>query len=688
MPPNERVAKLLLRIQTEKAAIDKSKQDLRAFQREFTQFKAESEKTNRALEQQARGLQAQQRAALQASRETDRLSKEQRELAQDVERTTQALGKQAGAGGGRNLLQRVGSELKALPSQQLPGGLSTDVIGKLTNTLGGLGVAGTAAAAGIGAAVVALKASTAGIEQTVKAIIASQEAYYRALKTGTRESIQAAIDAQKIEIEITRGRVQEYQTLFRNLEAQIGTIGRGVADALDAGGARQLREETQRLEQELRDLEFGLGRMEQALESTEVATRSAEEAEKALADARQSVADQRIKTQLQAELQAVKLSAAAIQERIASINREQQAIFQIVKAGEASVALSNELTQRQRDLTTELMVLVEALPTAQAREKIQSFVDGLLNIPKTVGQVTNAIEALQKASADIANLKAEFFARTKEITDREQDALNKAIAERDRAVQEAEQRAADQRADLRFDEQTAELRHLQVIMRIRRSANRDIDRAIADRSAVALEEARQNKKDQLADQKEQYSNEQRELKRRNEVINRELKQATAQIRARYIEQTNEAKAAAIRALTIEQQKFAKELEIKTAAYQKLLTADQTAAANVINVHANYWQNALVLAQRAVTAISQANTTAAQVKRFGNPGGSTNRLPSLDTGGMVTRTGIALVHQNELVINPKRGQSAGNIQITITAANRRELHRQIDRKLDDFVVTSF
>ena len=378
----------------------------------------------------------------------------------------------AGQGRGRNTLQVIGSEVRALPAVPLGGNLSTDVIGKLTSTLGGLGVAGTAAALAIGATIVALKASTAGIEQSVKSIIASQEAYYRALKTGTEENVRAAIATQKIEIEITRSRVQEYQRLFTNLEAQVGTVGRGIADALDLGGARQLREETQKLEQELRDLEFGLSRLEAAADSTEVATRTLEEAEKELAKRRQSIVDQRIQTQLSAEMEAVNSTGMAIQERIKSLNLEQKLIFSIVRSGEASVELSEQLTQRSRDIVTLSEVLSRELPAALARD------------------AQNALEQLGQRAVELEAQHQDQMVQIKTQGDKQIESAEKALSKARANLVEFDAQQADKRTEIETDYRQSELKRT-------REFNKSLARLKEDGNRRLLELSRQLEQDQF-----------------------------------------------------------------------------------------------------------------------------------------------------------------------------------------------
>lgn len=374
--------------------------------------------------------------------------------------------------GRRNLLQTIGSEVRALPSVPLGGGLSTDVVGKLTATLGGLGAAGTAAALGIGAAIVALKSATAGIEQTVKAIIASQEEYYRALKTGTQESIQAAIEARKIEIDITRARIEEYQRLFANLESQVGTVGRGIADALNLGGARQLREETQKLEAELRNLEFGLGRLEQAAQDSDVATRSAAEAERKLAEERQRISDLRIQSTLAAELAIVDMTGEAVQKRLDAVNREMHTLLRFSRNVELSDEAVKGLSDRIQALAAESQVLADNLDAA--------------------------------LSKDAVNALAEFGQRAVELEAQHKDKLTQIVEQGNKQIQNAEQQLAKAREALaRFDAQQVEKQDkasadfMAKELERTRKFNRDMERAKEDSNRRLLQLSQKLEDDQF-----------------------------------------------------------------------------------------------------------------------------------------------------------------------------------------------
>lgn len=338
---DERAARLLLRFETSKADIDRTKKELTAMERGFESWAEEVRRLDSALLKQVTSLQkstaqalVQERATRSTAQSTTTLTGELAKLdrsralmaaaesaaklrketgdaekavaqlnaelmrmkatSREVEGAAAAFdsyGSAAGGKSGRNALQRFGVELRAMPAVPLAGNLSTDVFAKMITVLGGLNPVVLGVIGAVGGLIVGLNQLASSFGQTITSLINSQEEYYRALKTGTSESIKETITTKQLEVDILKARTKEYQDLFTQFEQQAGTVGRGIADALNIGNAGTLRKELQDLEAKLRDEEFALGRLNNALGSTDVANNDLAASEAELAAARAKAVD-------------------------------------------------------------------------------------------------------------------------------------------------------------------------------------------------------------------------------------------------------------------------------------------------------------------------------------------------------------------------------------------------------------
>lgn len=415
---DERIARVLLRFEIAKADIDRVKGHFTAFERQFDSFAKSSEASNRALEKQVLAMQRssieaakaaqsyaaagsatrtlqtelarmeRQRALNQAAEDAAKLALKTKDAEGAIKGLTARLREMKAtdteissaantfddlttAGGRRgrrsNAVTRFGMDVRALPAVPVADNLSTDVFGKLIAVFGSLNPAVLGVTALIGGLVVGLQVLGQEGGRAIQSLINSQEEYYRALKTGSTESIQAAIEAKRIEIDILRARVTEYQNLFKGLEEStlfsvgqidvaVGGVGRAIADGLNVGNIQTLRKELEELEAKLRDEEFAMSRLTGALGSTDVATNDMEAAEKALAETRAAARDkiatlQRQGAQLEADAQDQALDAfidRAIAERRANEDLErtleqqrsanQERLLAIEEAGQERIA--------------------------------------------------------------------------------------------------------------------------------------------------------------------------------------------------------------------------------------------------------------------------------------------------------------------------------------------------------------
>lgn len=699
----ERIARVLLSVGVDKRELTNTTKQLDTFNKtlkdlerqrglsKLAQDSASAVASGRSLRIETNKLRAElvkfgasEKEVERVAREFDRLT----ESARAAEKETAKVGRS------RNVLQRFGSEVRALPAVPLGGGISTDAIGKIVATLGGLNPVAIGAAAAVGALIIGLNSLSSNTKQVIEALIATQEEYFRAIKTGTRESIQEAINQKRVEIEILRARVAENLRVFQEFEANIGTVGRAVADVLDAGGARTLREETQRLEGELRAAEFGLGRLTGALNDTEVAARSAAEAEEQLAQRRQQILDQSLQTRLQTELQVAKLSADNIRERLSDLQREQEAIRAVQESGLASAELFGQLTDRLREIAVQQQVYTDALPRAEQIETAKRIFD---SIKKGIEEAVARVAEIKKIGQAIGELKDEFARAISEINIRLREQLAEAERDRAMAVSEARREAgiAEAEAVREAGLERAEIeRQSQLrIKQILRQSKFDEENAIQDRNAVALDAARRRRDQEVATENENRREQLRQLdqnlREQLRTIRRRLNEQLRTIDQRYQEQVRRAILAAQNSIRIETERYNRELAIKQQALAAVLNIERNGATQTLSVHGQYWQGAIQLATNAVNAIRSAlasagrsATVATLPPRTGSsaPG---NRIPSLASGGRILSDGLVYAHAGEMVLNPRRGQGTPPININGVGMTPKQVGRAVERALEDY-----
>lgn len=157
-------------------------------------------------------------------------------------------------------------------------------------SLAALGPAGIAAVAG-GVAVVALFGELANVydrtAEAARTLIATSREYYDIVLTGTSSDLDAAIEAKRQELEISRAYYEELNTVVETGYGQTRRVLGGwtelYLEATNAGGARELREARDEALEQLGREEFLLGRLEAARAAGVTAANDAAEAEERLA---------------------------------------------------------------------------------------------------------------------------------------------------------------------------------------------------------------------------------------------------------------------------------------------------------------------------------------------------------------------------------------------------------------------
>lgn len=655
-------------------------------------------------EQVSRGLNLRLKELGANAREVRKVTEEFTRLSKEAQKAADSAGGATGSTGGRksNAITAIGREIRALPAVPISGNLSTDVFGKMIAVLGGLSPVVLGVIAAVGGLIVGLNQLAASFGQTIQSLINTQEEYFRVLKTGTTESIQAAIESKRVEIEILRARVDEYQTLFAQFEAQAGGVGRAIADALNIGNVQTLRTELEGLEAKLRDEEFALSRMTGALGSLEVAQRSATAAQEEAARRLAATLDLIIDAGVQAQLAAATLdSTKALDERIKGLEYERNLLQERIRLGVISEEQADKYQQRIFQLTG----AIEALNGSARREVEQRERERLAIEAATKARERSIAqqEALAKAQDDAAKATESLNASLEKIATDARNKLADAARDREKALVDAEIDAQKARAEAVRDRETSitevtrkagidrekqEREHRKRLADINRRADLDLQVAIEDRDSVAQSriqreraEAIRTETDNYAEQRAEVDDNLREQTRTISMryaeqtanINARLNEQTAAINARYTEQVQQIYAAANAARQAEITSYQQRLATLAQFVQREVGISAQGAAALLGVQQQYWSAALQLASNALSTI---RATQAQGTQFRDntqiltrstqalARGTGRGMVSFATGGMITRTGAAMVHQGEIIMNPSRGQYPVNFAPTI------------------------
>lgn len=388
------------------------------------------------------------------ARSTKDAAAAQKGLQKDLEALNATQGEIEGAAGqfaqggsnAKNRLARAGSELRALPSTQIPGlGIGTDAIGnilRLGGALTGLSEKTAAvikitelltprfgaAAAGMlamGAVALAIAIPIAAIVLALKAVgdeAAKQAEVVTAIldaQRATREKINAGAtsgDLQKEIDELTTARDNEaaalasnqalYNEEFNTLEKRKQAISAGIDLTKLLSGAEQgLADDLDKGTALIVDYDAKIAELTRAMEEGETAANDAAAAELKLAE-------ERTKSVLE--------SANAAGQEVQFKQRANKATFE-------------QNTQRLQAIEDE-------------RAAIQAQLDVLVASGDTSEEVTSQIEKLN-GSLNSLGRESEYISSTALAASKARDAEKKAIQEREKALEEAQrkQEQADQK---------------------------------------------------------------------------------------------------------------------------------------------------------------------------------------------------------------------------------------------------
>jgi len=204
-----------------------------------------------------------------------------------------------GGGGGQGL----GSQIRSLPSIQIPGlGIGTDAIGNLVRVIERIppsALPAVAAVAALGVAVKVISDRVPDVTAGIRQITELDKKYYEARVSGTKDSINAIIEEKQLEQKVAQARLDDLKFVtqgYDELHNKVGSTFDGlieVAGALNAANFKDIREARLAYDQaneELKKANKELGLYNGLLDDNSVAVNTAAEAQKkAIEDGRQRI---------------------------------------------------------------------------------------------------------------------------------------------------------------------------------------------------------------------------------------------------------------------------------------------------------------------------------------------------------------------------------------------------------------
>lgn len=655
---------------------------------------------------------------------------------QGVERGLSSLAQVAGGGPAADAL-RLGADVTG----------ALDDIGGLKTALVSLGPVGIAAGLGIAAVSLALVEQNKIASETtagLKAIVERERQFYELRVAGTTNSIQAAVKAAEFEQKVAQARVDDLKVVEQGYKETAETLGIFTGAVIELGGAigvgglanvRDARVAYDEANKALAKATATTALYAGLLDDTSTATNDAAAAEAELLKQRQLLTDQLADVQISTLLKVNSLSEEAANKRLEEINLEITTLQQFIDSGTLSSEKTAELSTRITKLGQEAVTLnLNLLPLIQSREREAAAIEEqkrqLDETAAAAEKYTQTVASIESNNLEArASLAEAYGQKVEQIAQNAVDAAESALRQlqqrkadlaRDlaRAGEEADRQAAQDAIDQQIDAQREELKALRSyqdeVKRINRDGRRGDLEAIQDRDAVALDASQRQRQDALADAKEnlnidrreraianaQASADQRtqyarEREERFRKFNQDLADANAayqqdlalaaQKRAQDLARAAQQNAADNAALTA---KYNQQLALaRSAAVQEITLAQRTNAQILASDIAT--RNAqLALARQLLASVSGSGAAGSVPLGGGSGSGGSPYLapPSLDTGGRITRTGLAMVHRGEEIRNPKRGQTGGGgVNINLNGMMLKEVNARSKQQAIDVVV---
>ena len=754
MADTKRVVSVKLRFEFDKSTFANVRENTRALQQELARLDRQrtlSQAAADAAKFVAEGGSAQAAVARLNAELTklDATADEVRKVAREFDALRESAqnaadaASEVGEGGRRrpSRLTRLGTGLRGLPSVDLGGGISTDLIGKLVAVIGGLSpiaIGAAAAMAGLGLVLSGLTSQAKKAQEAAAQTLDAQERARLIIQTSSAEEIRAkraaaeanlarALEEERLATELSARFRQEIQNTYGALGLAVvefnKTLGTGSGElaAVDA--------DLKKAQDAVAAARAELNVYSAAMNDTSFAAKEAAENERRLAEARQKYLDAFVSAEVRALLEARNIqSTADLDKRVQSLREERQLYVDIISARGLSEEAQQAYLDKIRDIDAAVQVFTrrglvaeiqsrererEAIERAKrAREELIARQNAVAKAQVDAARAGDAYRAaLDKIAADASGkLAAAARERQKALVQAENDAIKAradALKTRDNALNEAARKAQENREKLERD-------HQKRLAEIQRRGALDYQRALEERDAVAAARAQEAAAEAAREEGERYSEQRAEINRalqeQTAQINARYQEQTAQINARlaeqraaidarYAEQVESIRAAAAQARAAEQQAYQQRLATLVQQLQEQTRISAQGAAAALGIQRQYWQGTLALVQQAAASVealraraSAASAATAQGARLTGPTraapaliGGTRGMRAFDTGGYITRTGAAVVHAGEYILNPARGQYPVNFAPTVNVSGsggveqiRQVLHAEVER----------
>jgi len=516
------------------------------------------------------------------------------------------------------------------------GGAATAVISELGGDLGVVTVAGGLAVAAISGIVLAAAAFKSELDKGSEGLgnaVTYVDDYYKAIEKGTTDSInlqlkelqgQQIINQEKEKtLQASYDAAHPKPNLTNGQDVDFGAALTSVFSDL-SGGGKQLNKDLEDTKTAVKENDIQQQALKAALGDSAIAANDAAAAEAKLQAARDKSAESSIQTAVKDQQLVSSGSSKAIEDRIAAINAERSAIYDQLSAHKVSeeeakklTARFTELSDEQKDLTSNILPLVQAREKETAAEKdaLKVAQDKLAADKK---QQADSVAAFDKYTTAVQS--AEDSAATARINANQklQDALvnaaQKAVDDANKALEQLTQKrqdnltsldrdlskedraAADQRLNDQIKEQRQEASDLQTHLdNLKQIRDRDASRERDDllnrnfRDLFALKEQKtqdlntendryskqEAQRQDAFNQQEQDQSHAQEISRRERLI--AYQQANQDAQKQYNIEIAAAQQAKTKAIQVAQQGYNRELQlINTNLIQKEMLLKQDA----------------------------------------------------------------------------------------------------------------
>lgn len=366
--------------------------------------------------------------------------------------------------------------------------------------------------------------------KSARMLIATQGEYFTLLVEGTSASVQAAIDAKRIQVEIARLTYEELnrvvETGYQQVAGQLGVFTDTFLELTNAGGARELRARRDEALQQYQQETFLLGRMGTLLDSettarndAALATEGTIQKERELADARRDTfadeakrAGQALADQANNRLEIDRMTAEQRQARAAEIQRQIELLSadrqsylaqQTTAGGQAAYLLGQQIADLQDELirvTDTTLTYADVLAAEEARKKALST-----QTENYLDAVTAEVKAQEKAFT----ARQEYAQAVAEGAAKERELVAQTELKREEIITDSRDRLTD------IEDKGAKER-----VRILRDFNRTYTSAVGERDALAGKNAKLAASDRLTDQQEGYDE---QLRTQTKALDKQLK---------------------------------------------------------------------------------------------------------------------------------------------------------------------